>query len=62
MKPRARDSKGRFVKKVKPAPELLDAATLRTLGEGRRPQIIMAADHELFVTIYHPKVAPSADE
>ena len=31
-------------------------ALVRSLGEGRRPEILMVADHELLVKIYHPKL------
>ena len=49
-----RDPIGRFCRK--PAPTLIDAEVLRTLGAHRRPEILLTAEHELTVTITHPKL------
>jgi hypothetical protein len=54
-----RDSLGRFCRK--PTPTLIDPKILRELGVHRRP-FELVSDHEIVVTIYHPKLAPNPDE
>lgn len=54
MAKRFRDKNGRFCKSL-PAPPL-DPKLVSQLGAHRRPEILMVADHELVVTIFHPKL------